>query len=297
MPNKIIAVPLDESLGSFIGKKGSEGSITFYNRKLDDGVLVAMAPAELGEKISALPSTLLMAEQIVVSTATIDRLFGEVLIASLLLGKRIIFTKDGDISGLIAGMDTGTFSFADRNDLIDKILAYKTESNGGETRVEVDRCFNVKGSGTVLLGIVTRGTVAKHDMFISKDGKEITVRSIQCQDVDVDSAEIGSRVGLAIKGADENDLKKGDILSKAKIPAVSSINVELVQSPLAKEAISAGKQYSFFFGFSSCSCMVEAVASGKASLKLDKGMQIQKGDTIMIGRQSAPRIFASGRVE
>lgn len=297
MPNKIIAVPLDESLGSFIGKKGSEGSITFYNRKLDDGVLVAMAPAELGEKISALPCTLLMAEQIVVSTAAIDKLFGEVLIASLLLGKRIIFTKDGDISGLIAGMDTGKFTFADRNDLIDKILAYKAESNGGETRVEVDRCFNVKGSGTVLLGVVARGTVAKHDKLISKDGKEITVRSIQCQDVDVDSAEIGSRVGLAIKGADENDLKKGDVLSKTKIPTVSSISVELAQSNLAKEEISAGKQYSFFFGFSSCSCMVEAVSQGRASLKLDKGMQIQKGDTIMLGRQNVPRIFASGRVE
>lgn len=112
----------------------------------------------------------------------------------------------------------------------------------------------------------------------------------------MESAECGSRVGLAIKGADENDIRKGDILSSAKIPAITEVNVTLTQSALAKEQITEGKQYNIFSGFSSGSCMVVSISGEKATLKIDKMMQIEHGDTIMLGRQNAPRIFAAGKV-
>jgi hypothetical protein len=42
--NIVISVPVDENLAAFIGKKGSENSITFYNRKLEKDVVVALYP-------------------------------------------------------------------------------------------------------------------------------------------------------------------------------------------------------------------------------------------------------------
>ena len=43
--NYIVSIPVNENLASFIGKKGSENGLVFYNRKLDENLIVAIMPA------------------------------------------------------------------------------------------------------------------------------------------------------------------------------------------------------------------------------------------------------------
>jgi selenocysteine-specific translation elongation factor len=295
MTSRIIAVPIDKELGPLIGKKGSETSINFYNRKVGDDIIVAMAPSDPAGKFYALPNTLILAEQIVIDTMTLDAAFGEVLVASSLLGKKILFTKDGDISRIVAGLALPEHAFVAREELLGAIEAYPSKKNEGTVKVEIDRCFNVKGVGTVLLGVVTRGVLRKHDKLL-KHGKEVVVRSIQCQDEDVESADLGSRVGIAAKGINEEDLHKGDVLSTTQIPERMSVNVTLKVSKVANEQPKAGNQYQIFTGFNSCSGMIEKMEGDSATLKLDKELQLEKGDTIMLGRTKSPRLFASGIV-
>ena len=179
--NTIVAIPFDDGLADFIGKKGSENSITFYNRRVNDDMIVGLMPTSLEEKFHALPQSLLMADQIVVSTKSLDRLFGEVLIGCALLNKRVIFTKDNDIARLISDITLSKVSFADRDGLLGAIIAPKPQDNEGDARIDLDKAFNVKGVGTVALGIVTKGEVKVHDTLYHNSGKAVAIRSIQSQ--------------------------------------------------------------------------------------------------------------------
>jgi selenocysteine-specific translation elongation factor len=68
----------------------------------------------------------------------------------------------------------------------------------------------VKGIGDVILGFVKQGTIRTHDtMLLLPASKEVLIRSIQMQDRNFDSATAGCRVGLAIKGATLEELKRG----------------------------------------------------------------------------------------
>lgn len=295
--NRIIAIPFDETLAEFIGKKGSENSITFYNRKQGEDVIVALMPSSIEEKFYALPQSMLMAEQIIVSTKTIDKVFGEALIACALLGKRTIFTKDTDISKILAGITLENFSFAEKDQLLESILSFKSpESEKSKTRIDVDKAFNVKGVGMVVLGVVTKGTVKIHDTLYHNSGKTIVVRSIQSQDQDVKEAGVGTRVGLALKGIEESDISKGDVLATNQIKSAKTIDISMKKSGFVNEVIEKGKMYAIAIGFSYVFATVEKIEGNNLSLRLEKSIPVEVGDQIIMVRTVDPKIFASGSV-
>lgn len=78
----------------------------------------------------------------------------------------------------------------------------------------MDHAFNVKGTGTVVLGTVVQGAVRRHDALRALPGeKAAQVRSIQKHDDDFESAFEGDRVGLALKGVQPEDLDRGALLT------------------------------------------------------------------------------------
>lgn len=102
--NIVVAVPVDENLASFIGKKGSANSITFYNRKSESDVIVVLFPSQDDEKVRALAESLLLSSQILLSTSMLDKKFGEALVASSLLDKKLMLTSDNSIEQMVKGM-------------------------------------------------------------------------------------------------------------------------------------------------------------------------------------------------
>ena len=79
----------------------------------------------------------------------------------------------------------------------------KIEPNDDEGFVvAVDQAFTVKGVGLVAVGHVQSGKVNKHDdiIFAGSEGNAIA-RSLQVMDLDVDVANLGDRVGLALRTA------------------------------------------------------------------------------------------------
>ncbi len=295
--NTIIAIPFDEKLAEFIGKKGSENSITFYNRKVGNDVIVALMPSSIDEKFYALPQSMLIADQIVISTVSIDKLFGEALVASSLLDKPIIFTKDNDIANLLVTIKPSNFSFCEMEGIVGKILS-KSESTApsDNKRIDIDKAFNVKGIGTVVLGVVTKGTVKVHDTLYHNSGKQVMIRSIQSQDQDIKEAGIGTRVGLALKGIEEEDMGKGDILSNVQAKSGKHIEIDAKKSAFVNESIEIGKTYSLATGFSYSSVVVEEINGPKIKFKLEKVISAEIGDQLMLVRTIAPRIFASGKI-
>ena len=87
----------------------------------------------------------------------------------------------------------------------------------------IDHFFKVKSVGTVALGFVLSGTLKKHQtLYLNPTGLQAQVRSIQMNDVDYDQAPAGSRVGLALKNVDVDDMERGYLLEERKIEPVDT---------------------------------------------------------------------------
>ncbi|MGC8496313.1 MAG: EF-Tu/IF-2/RF-3 family GTPase [Candidatus Micrarchaeia archaeon] len=294
--NTIVALPFDSELASFIGKKGSEGGIAFYNRKIGDDVIVALMPEP--EKFYTLLQVFTIAEQILISTKSVDKNLGEAIVASSLAGKKVLFTNDNDISKILSGLSID-YEIVDRASVIEKIIQNgknKKVENEGQTRVDIDRAFNVKGIGTVLLGIVTKGKVKAHDSLYHSSGKQVQIRSIQSQDEDIEEAETGVRVGLAVKGMEYDEFDKGDILSNKPIAPTKSISVKVTKSPLVSETIEKGKRYEIGSNFSYSKATVESVNGDIITLALERAISLEQGDICLMSRDSTPRTFAKAIV-
>jgi selenocysteine-specific translation elongation factor len=290
----LVSVPLDPRISESIGKKGSQNGITFYNRRAGDDVIVCLSPTSIADKFYAAVQTIMLASQVVVSTENPDQLFGEVVVACAMLGKRMIFTDDNDVAGLLSGVGAVDYAVSSRDELIKNITQYKGAAVPLAKRVDLDKAFPVKGLGTVALGIVTGGTLSKHDELYHSSGKKVLVRSIQSLDVDIDSAEIGTRVGIALKNIEPDEIASGDLLTENECGKASAVTAGVVQSGIAKEDMVNGNRYIAVSNFSYSNAKVDEVdpAGGKIKLTFERGMTLLDGDRIVLLRQKAPRAFA-----
>jgi selenocysteine-specific translation elongation factor len=102
------------------------------------------------------------------------------------------------------------------------------EYNEGELMVPIDHSFDVKGVGTVILGVIKQGKISVYDKLkILPLNKEVLVKSIQMHDDPVNEAISHSRVGLSLKGVNPNELERGDIICNGKEIQVSSLELEV----------------------------------------------------------------------
>jgi selenocysteine-specific translation elongation factor len=296
--NTVVAVPLDESLASFIGKRGSSNSITFFNRKSGNDVIVALFPSQEDEKIHALAESLLVSSQILLSTSHLDRKFGEALIASSLIERKLMLTDDNEVGGLLQGSGIGKYSIVSREDVLQSILEnIGAEDAKAQVRVDIDKAFPVKGIGTVALGIVTKGMLKQHDKLCHTSGKEVSVRSIQSQDEDIVSAGVGTRVGVSLKGIEYDEIRKGDLFTVNQVPMSRRIVLDCRSSSAANEKMEKGAMYAIALGFSFVECTVVRIEGHELELELKSAVPAEIGDEALLTRRQVPRIFASGIVK
>jgi selenocysteine-specific translation elongation factor len=293
--NIIASIFLDPELASMIGKKGSENSITFYNRKTGEDVIVLLAPTSLTDKFFAVTECMLLSKKIVISTKDVDSVFGEILIgASLLENRRIILTDENNVDKLISGLGA-EIEYSSRDRVIEIIQEHDAPP-GSDLRIDIDKAFPVKGVGTVVLGIVTSGTVKVHDNVLHTSGKTGSIRSIQSQDEDVKEAGTGTRVGLAMKGIEYEDIDKGTLFTSKPMAAVKEISATIRMNRISPEQILPGTSYFLASNFNYVACKITKLENGSASIVLDKATALAKGDEFLLVRSKAPRIFAGGKV-
>ncbi|MCL5434032.1 MAG: EF-Tu/IF-2/RF-3 family GTPase [Candidatus Marsarchaeota archaeon] len=300
--NYIISVPLDVSIAEFLGKKGTEGSLTFYNKIIDKNAIVILFPTNIENMISVAES-MLLSDIIIISTSNIDKFFGEVIIAAALTKKHIIFTDDNNIEKYIKDIEIKDFEFASKTELINCILKYNypisaTDNNMKDnySRVDLDRAFTVKGIGNVALGIITKGVINLHDELYCNSGKKVLIKSIQTHDINIESAIPKMRVGLALKGINADEISKGDILLSKQFNKLSTvtakININILEADNKK--ILQGEQYILVSNF------MHAIVTINNFNKLEKIIEIslnnpsyfEKGDIFFLLQNRTPRIFA-----
>jgi selenocysteine-specific translation elongation factor len=237
-----------------IGKETSSTSFGIGALKKDDKVITTVYPSKYPEKIWSLLFSLSLSDRIYLNIQSIDRDLGETIIALDLLKK----TKGhlhidpmvdlGMLDTIIKGTVVEGYARFDPDPAVfrEELLDLEERDHEGPGHLVLDQSFNVKGVGTVALGFVTRGRIKKHmELLTNPWDKRTIIRSIQIHDRDQVDAPAGSRVGLALKNIEPDDLPRGSLLtsSEVEVKAVDEFRGRFSISRYYKDDIVEGSRF------------------------------------------------------
>ncbi len=244
-------------LGQALGAPGSNSDIQFYNR-LDSQlghVFTALTPIDYPEKLKPFLQTLILTNihiLIIDIEGGLNASIGEMLVGMDLFHEmsntKSLIVLSGitpktewklkDIKKKINIILSNTTlqgikvveirQKEDYNSLKKKIVELGSEISTNDletssyTKVLIDHAFSVKGIGTVILGIVGKGTIHSNQMLelTGNHGavKKIIIRSIQKHDRNFKEAYEGDRVGLALKGnVSSDEISRDNIITSQGI--------------------------------------------------------------------------------
>ena len=229
MPVLNVAVLATESLLRSLGKISDSRDVESYVYKEGEGeerrILSMIRPLKHPESLRPLLSALNVAESGIIEVREINAAVGEAMVAysssKVDNGHIIINPKDGDWIdpeklSLIrnqAGLESWKIhdSLPDPHDIRSELLSRVGVDAGEEDfLVSIDQHFVVRGIGLVGIGYVRSGIIRKHESVEIYPGGHVgVVRSLQVMDDDVDFAVTGDRVGVALRGVQDNILDKG----------------------------------------------------------------------------------------
>ena len=253
--NLNIAIVGDPEFASQFGKKGTESDITLYNYRKGDDTATFIHPTRYPEKLVSLLCSLENSEMVLLEIQEINAVLGEIIVAidSFNITKGYIYLKNylqsDQIIPLIKETAMADYIFTDippaelKEQFFELPLNTKLMDDGEGPIIPIDHFFNVKGIGPVILGIVRTGVVRKYDkLIIQPTEKPVIIRSIQTHDKDVDSADYGERVGLALKSVTTDDLDRGYVITNAisEVHSSDSIKLRINPGPYWKKPLEEG---------------------------------------------------------
>ncbi|MEW6604532.1 MAG: EF-Tu/IF-2/RF-3 family GTPase [Thermoproteota archaeon] len=234
----------DSSIAAQLGKKGTATDIVIYDRKTADTVYTWTAPVTFPDKIQPLLQAVKIAEYAILNVAKLDKFLGEQVMALDAVGLAdgfVMHSYEVDrekLRMLLKGTSLANYQFVESVDQLKQEMGkLKPKGSDGPVMIPVDHAFDVKGVGTVALGVVKQGTVKVYDELVLLPGKKsVLVKSIQMHDDPVESSSSPARVGLAIKGPGADDISRGDVICAPDAVKVSSdtISVKFAKSPFFK---------------------------------------------------------------
>ena len=214
-----------DEMASNIAKKGDSRDVVSYVFKetKDEKVriLSLLRPLKHPESIRPLLSVLNVSRVGFVEVKQIDASLGEVLVAmkcsEIEVGIAVINPDSGDwvdpdqVGVLFeqAKLNWNILEeFPEAHEIREELFSLgQSEDESDELVVPLDQKFNVQGIGVVGIGYVQSGNIKKHDQIeIIPGRKPGVVRSLQVMDDDVNEAGSGDRVGVALRGVDEDDI-------------------------------------------------------------------------------------------
>ncbi|MBW6451493.1 MAG: hypothetical protein K0B02_02070 [DPANN group archaeon] len=303
----------DESLIKSLGKKGNINDIALYSfeHTFPGGSKVHSFVSPKSEKITPLLQAIGMSDICVISTETLTKELGETIIAidAAAIKQGFILTNSDEIKNQITQIIKGTnlekyeFLPKDAEILKEKLFEIEIEKDeNADVSVTIDNSFLVKSVGTVILGYVTNGTLKEHDeLVVQPSNKDVTIKSIQSQDKNVKIANAGKRVGLSLKGAKVDELRRGFIITKKdSIKEGTKIALELKRNKYYKGDIKEGMKFSLNIGLQVIQAKIISIetvdeTNYKLSVEAEKSMAYKiNGKFIFAGDNTIPRIAGNG---
>jgi selenocysteine-specific elongation factor len=125
--------------------------------------------------------------------------------------QRLAATSLAGIPAVAVSGATGA-GLADLRAALDDLAAGLAEPDSrARVRFWLDRCFTIRGSGTVVTGTLGAGTIRLGDTLELR-GRSVTVRGLQCLGAAAAQASGTARVALNLRGVARDDVHRGDVL-------------------------------------------------------------------------------------
>jgi len=287
----------NQDLAKKLGKKDTINDIAIYSHSSSDGVFTYICPNS--EKIQSLLQVLNMIDVPVLVIDNLTKEIGEMIVGinEMNFEKGFIVTDIRDaIQPLIKNTCLEKFEIIGENDLWPKLLSFNIELHDDFLMIPIDNYFNVKGIGTIILGIIKSGKVNLHDKLIVEPlGKEVIAKGIQSQDKGIEEAGSGMRIGLNIKGVEVEELKRGFVIVKDKVEKSSEITIKFNRNRFFKQEIKQGINVLLSVGLQVISCTVESARS-ELKLKSNQKIAYRKNQRCIVAspNEILPRIIGNG---
>ncbi len=172
-------------------------------------------------------------------------------------------------------------------------------------RLPVDRCFSLKGFGTVATGTLVSGTIHKDsEVQLYPSGKRSRVRRLQVYSQEVDQAQAGQRTALNLQGVDVSEVQRGMQLSvcdRYRVISLCDCRVTLLES--SPVTLRNRGRVRLHLGTAEVLATVRPLQpktiapgqTGMARLALEKPVLALVGDRLIL-RRTSPMITVGGGV-
>ncbi len=300
--NQTILFYGDEEILKSLTKKGSETDIRYYNSRIAGNEITFLYPFKFPERIQTLLNAASVSNKAILAVSELDKSVGEFLLTLDYHGiKNLgIIAEEPALSQVIKiamsmGINAGPIKAAYEG--IESFSQIPIEPARTENLVVLDQSFQVKGVGTVSLGFVLGGQIKKHMVMKAyPSGKSVDIKSIQIMDADMESAEPFSRVGLAYRNVEVDDVPKGTILySQDGLEFTESIQINVRTNPTVKLVPKVGDKIQINFLFNNMNAEISDISEGRFLIDVDKKVPVINEIFSITSLNSSPRVIGAGK--
>jgi len=318
----ILFVGSDEVARSIAKKSDSRDVDNYVYKDLkEDGAFSTISilrPNNYPDKPKPFFTSLTVSDFGIIEVGKVDASFGEIIVSMACAGIENGFVivnpsegewvDNGQVKSLLDQAGLVNWEFIDndgvviREKLISILDQIKPNDEDGFV-VAVDQAFTVKGVGLVAVGHVQSGKVNKHDnvIFAGSEGNAIA-RSLQVMDLDVNIANVGDRVGLALRTAGtfrEDLIGKGSILadSDKRFEIQTKSNFELKKATFQKNDLVVGDVVHFCSDLQFIVGRISEI-NGKVIIEWDFPIVLNKNSNrnpLIVQLEATPRIMGFAR--
>ena len=292
----------DEEILKALSKKGSETDIRYYNSKIGGNEITFLYPFKFPERVQTLLNAASVANKAILAVGELDKSVGEFLLAldyNEIRNLGVIAEEplSQQITKIASGMGISCHSMKPSYEDFEKFSLIPVDSRRQENMAVLDQSFQVKGVGTVSLGFVMGGQIKKHMVMKAyPSGKSVDIKNIQIMDVDMETADPFSRVGLAYRNVEVDDVPKGTILySKEGVEFSESIQLQVRTNPTVKIVPSVGEKIQLNFLFNNVNAEISDISDGKFLIDVDRKVPLMDIIFSITSLNSSPRIIGAGK--
>ena len=194
------------------------------------------------------------------------------------------------------------------NNIISLNMTHTSKMTHGNFRMTIDRAFQIRGSGLIITGTVTSGSIAPGDRLkLRPGGPSIRVRTVHAQNSLCDHGKAGDRVGLNIVGQGIRPALAGRgnwLVSEHLHSPTNTIDTKLHLIEKEEKPIVRPIRVHIHIGTKKLLANVKLVdrkdlkpgASGYAQIKLNHSISALYGDRFIIRDFSASRTIGGGYI-
>ena len=183
--------------------------------------------------------------------------------------------------------------------LDDLVRVTAAAADGGRPRLWVDRSFAAKGSGTIVTGTLTSGSLAVDDqVVVVPSGTPARIRSIQSAGASVDRVSPGARVALNLAGIAHDAVGRGDaVVRPGQWHLSDQVDARLTVLESVEHAVSRRGAYAAYIGSREVPVQLRVLGASVIDAGSDDAVRIHMPDALPLVPGDRFVLRESGRNE